>query len=38
MVLDAVADRVFPLERAAEAHRYLDSAGRFGKVVLTVTR
>lgn len=31
-----VVDRVFPLAEAAEAHRYLDSGERFGKVVLTV--
>ena len=31
-----LVDRVFPLEEAAEAHRYLESGKQFGKVVLTV--
>jgi len=31
-----VIDRVFPLEQAAEAHRYLESAKQFGKVILRV--
>ena len=31
-----VVDRVFPLEEAAEAHRYLESNASFGKVVLMV--
>jgi NADPH2:quinone reductase len=30
-----VIDRSFPLEEAAEAHRYLDSGQHFGKVLLT---
>lgn len=30
-----VVDRVFPLEQAADAHRYLESGQVFGKVVLT---
>jgi NADPH:quinone reductase-like Zn-dependent oxidoreductase len=29
-------DRTFPLERAAEAHAWLESGSQFGKVVLTV--
>jgi len=31
-----VVDRVFPLEEAAEAHRYLSARRQFGKVVLRV--
>jgi zinc-binding alcohol dehydrogenase/oxidoreductase len=31
-----LVDRVFPLEEAADAHRYLESGKQFGKVVLTV--
>ena len=34
--LKTVIDRVFPLQEAAEAHRYLESAKQFGKVVLRV--
>ncbi|HEY8375425.1 MAG TPA: zinc-binding dehydrogenase [Nannocystis sp.] len=34
--LRPVVDRTFPLEQAAEAHRYLDRREQFGKVVLTV--
>jgi NADPH:quinone reductase-like Zn-dependent oxidoreductase len=34
--LKAVIDRVFPLSEAAEAHRYLEQAKQFGKVVLRV--
>jgi NADPH:quinone reductase-like Zn-dependent oxidoreductase len=34
--LKAVIDRVFPLQEAAEAHRYLESAKQFGKVVLKI--
>ncbi len=34
--LKAVVDRVFPLEEAAEAHVYLESARQFGKVLLKV--
>jgi NADPH:quinone reductase-like Zn-dependent oxidoreductase len=33
----AVVDRVYPLEDAAEAHRYVDSWQKTGNVVLTVT-
>jgi len=32
--LDPVVDRVFPLDRAAEAHRYIQSRKNFGKVLL----
>ncbi len=31
-----VVDSVFPLERAAEAHAYMESNANFGKIVLTV--
>jgi NADPH:quinone reductase-like Zn-dependent oxidoreductase len=31
----AVIDRTFPLERVADAHRYLESNQHFGKVVLS---
>jgi NADPH:quinone reductase-like Zn-dependent oxidoreductase len=34
--LKTVIDRVFPLQQAAEAHRYLEQAKQFGKVVLRV--
>ena len=34
--LKAVIDRVFPLQEAADAHRYLESAKQFGKVLLKV--
>ena len=34
--LQTVIDRVFPLKEAAEAHRYLESAKQFGKVLLKV--
>ena len=34
--LKTVIDRVFPLKDAVEAHRYLESAKQFGKVVLRV--
>lgn len=32
--LKTIVDRVFPLEEAAEAHRYLASRAQFGKVIL----
>lgn len=34
--LDPVIDRVFPLADAAEAHRYLETASQFGKVLLEI--
>jgi NADPH:quinone reductase-like Zn-dependent oxidoreductase len=34
--LKPVIDRILPLQEAAEAHRYLESAKQFGKVVLRV--
>jgi tumor protein p53-inducible protein 3 len=34
--LRPVLDRVFPLEKAAEAHRYLETRGNVGKVVLSL--
>jgi NADPH:quinone reductase-like Zn-dependent oxidoreductase len=33
----AVVDRIYPLEEAAEAHRYVDSWQKTGNVVLTVS-
>jgi NADPH:quinone reductase-like Zn-dependent oxidoreductase len=35
-VFTPVVDRTFPLSETAHAHRYLESASQFGKVVLTV--
>lgn len=35
--LRTVVDRVFPLDRAAEAHRYAESGAKTGAVVITVT-
>ena len=34
--LKPVVDRVFPLEEAADAHRYLEEGKQFGKVILKV--
>ncbi len=34
--LKCVIDRVFPLREAVDAHRYLESAQQFGKVVLAI--
>ena len=34
--LKTVIDRVFPLQEAVAAHRYLESAKQFGKVLLRV--
>lgn len=31
-----VIDRIFPLEQAADAHRYMDQRQQFGKLVLTI--
>jgi zinc-binding alcohol dehydrogenase/oxidoreductase len=31
-----IVDRVFPLEQAADAHRYLEEGRQFGKVVLSI--
>ncbi|MER3632707.1 MAG: NADPH:quinone oxidoreductase, partial [Blastocatellia bacterium] len=33
-IVRPVVDSVFPFERAADAHRYLESNRNFGKVVL----
>ena len=35
-LLKPVVDKVFPLEEAQEAHRYLEESRHFGKVVLKV--
>ena len=35
-LLKPVVDRVFPLEKAQEAHTYLEKSRHFGKVVLRV--
>ena len=32
----AVVDSVYPLARAADAHRYMESNANFGKIVLEV--
>jgi NADPH:quinone reductase-like Zn-dependent oxidoreductase len=34
--LKTVIDKVFPLQAAADAHRYLEAARQFGKVILRV--
>jgi NADPH:quinone reductase-like Zn-dependent oxidoreductase len=34
--LEPVVARTFPLDRAADAHRYMQSRANIGKVVLTV--
>jgi NADPH:quinone reductase-like Zn-dependent oxidoreductase len=34
--LRPVIDRVFPFEQAADALRYLEAAGHFGKVVISL--
>ena len=31
-----IVDRTFPLEEAAEAHRYMETNANFGKIVLTI--
>jgi NADPH:quinone reductase-like Zn-dependent oxidoreductase len=35
-IFQPVIDRVFPLEEAAQAHRYLEDRRVFGKVVLRI--
>jgi putative PIG3 family NAD(P)H quinone oxidoreductase len=35
-VLQPIVDRVFPLEEAAEAHRYMETSAKFGKIVLSM--
>ncbi|TPL73581.1 zinc-dependent alcohol dehydrogenase family protein [Mesorhizobium sp. B2-3-15] len=34
--LRPIIDRIFPFDRIVEAHRYLESNGQFGKIVVTV--
>ena len=36
-VAPPLVDRVFPLDRAADAHRHLESGAGFGKVVLEIS-
>ena len=35
--IKAYVDRCFPLEKVADAHRYLEAGQRHGNVVLTLT-
>jgi NADPH:quinone reductase-like Zn-dependent oxidoreductase len=34
--LKPVIDRVFPFDQIVEAHRYLETSGQFGKIVVTI--
>jgi len=34
--LQAVVDRVFPLEETAAAHRYMEASGNLGKIILSI--
>ncbi len=34
--LKPVIDRIFPFDEIIEAHRYLETNGQFGKIVVTV--
>jgi len=34
--LKVIVDKVFPLEKVAEAHEYMEERGRVGKVVITI--
>ena len=34
--IKAIVDKVFPMEQAAEAHRYVESDGRKGKVAISI--
>jgi NADPH:quinone reductase-like Zn-dependent oxidoreductase len=36
--IQPIIDRAFPFEEAPEAHRYVDTAGRCGKVILQIER
>ena len=35
-LIEPVVDRVFPLEDAADAHRYMEASGNVGKIILAV--
>ena len=34
--IQAVVDRTFPLERASDAHEYMETNANFGKIILTI--